>query len=385
MIGAAAARASKVLLIDDAPEIHALFSALLKTLPIELVHAHSGRDGLDAASAQRPALILLDYQMPDMDGMAVLTTLKRDAELASIPVMLVTGADDQKTVSEAFRLGAVDYIRKPVCAAEVKARISRELHSQALMSELSRRAYHDTLTGLPNRALLAEQIERAIERRRREPGHHFAVLFFDFDRFKNVNDSLGHDVGDKLLIEIAERFRRNLRGRDMVSRDGGGSTIARIGGDEFVVLLDGIASPRDAEAVADRLLKAFAQSYRLGEHEVFSSASVGIVTSELGHQTVDALLRDADTAMYEAKSAGKGRYAMFDRSMRMRVKRQLAIESALHQAIEQRQFELHYQPIICLTTGRVESVEDQGSTFTLQLPMGNSRDRLAGSGEAEAG
>src|SRR5690606_3421420 len=164
MIGAAAARASKVLLIDDAPEIHALFSALLKTLPIELVHAHSGRDGLDAASAQRPALILLDYQMPDMDGMAVLTTLKRDAELASIPVMLVTGADDQKTVSEAFRLGAVDYIRKPVCAAEVKARISRELHSQALMSELSRRAYHDTLTGLPNRALLAEQIERAIER-----------------------------------------------------------------------------------------------------------------------------------------------------------------------------------------------------------------------------
>src|SRR5690606_28421837 len=356
MIEAAARGISKVLLIDDAPEIHALFRAHLKALPIELVHAFSGTEGLDAASTHRPALILLDYQMPDMDGMTVLKTLKENADLASIPVMLVTGADDQKTVSEAFALGAADYIRKPVCAAEVKARVTRELHTQALMAELSRRAYHDTLTGLPNREFLVEQIERTIERKRRDPAYHFAVLFFDFDRFKNVNDSLGHEVGDSLLMEIAERFRCNLRSVGTVSLYES-STVARIGGDEFVVLLEGLSSPGDAESIAGRLLEAFAQGYQLGEHEAFSTASVGIVTSELGHATVAALLRDAATAMYEAKSTGTRRYAVFDRSMRMRVKRKLEIESALYQAIEQQQFVLHYQPIICLTTGRVESVE----------------------------
>lgn len=248
---------SKVLLIDDAPEMHALFRAHLRPLPIELLHAHSGREGLAIAMSQRPALILLDYQMPDMDGMAVLKTLKEDRRLAAISVMLVTAAEDQKTVSEAFRLGAADYIRKPVCPAEVKARVSRELHAQALMAELSLRAYHDTLTGLPNRAFLAEELERAIDRRRQEPDHAFAVLFFDFDRFKNVNDSLGHAVGDMLLKEIAERFRRNLHPDELAPPHCGSSMVARIGGDEFVVLLEGSDAASDAEAVADRLLEAF--------------------------------------------------------------------------------------------------------------------------------
>ncbi|HEY8519051.1 MAG TPA: EAL domain-containing protein [Gammaproteobacteria bacterium] len=347
---------SKVLLIDDAREIHALFRVHLKGLPLELLHAYSGREGLELAERDPPALILLDYHMPDMDGMAVLARLKDDPALAAIPVMLVTGTEDQETISRAFALGAADYVRKPVCAAEVKARVSRELHTQQLMRELTRRAYHDSLTGLPNRALLASHVQRAIERRRREPQHRFAVLFFDFDRFKNINDSLGHDVGDMLLKEVAVRFQRCVPSV-CAALGGVSSTVARLGGDEFVVLLDGLRQPQDAVKLAEELLKALSQSYRLGEHQVFSTASVGIVTSELGHETVDEVLRDADTALYAAKDAGKARFAVFDRSMRTRVQRRLAIENALHQAVEERQFFLLYQPIVSLTTGRMESVE----------------------------
>ncbi|HEX6999695.1 MAG TPA: EAL domain-containing protein [Gammaproteobacteria bacterium] len=348
---------AKVLLIDDAREIHALFRVHLKGLPVELLHAYSGREGLEIAQREPPALILLDYRMPDMDGMAVLARLKDDPALAAIPVMLVTATDDPETISRAFALGAADYVQKPVCAAEVKARVSRELHTQQLMSELRRRAYHDILTGLPNRALLANHLQRAIERRRREPGHRFAVLFFDFDRFKNINDSLGHDVGDMLLKEVAIRFERCVPSVCAGLGSGASSTVARLGGDEFVVLLDGLTDPQDAVKLAEELLKALSQSYRLGEHQVFSTASVGIVTSELGHETVDEVLRDADTALYAAKDAGKARFAVFDRSMRTRVQRRLEIENALHQAVEERQFFLLYQPIVSLTTGRLESVE----------------------------
>lgn len=216
---------------------------------------------------------------------------------------------------------------------------------QRAVGELEHQATHDGLTGLPNRSGLTERIEEAVRSCTGTP-RRAVLLFVDLDHLKPVNDSLGHAAGDILLRTVADRLVARV-----------GPRVTRFGGDEFVVLLEGLSSPGDAESIAGRLLEAFAQGYQLGEHEVFSTASVGIVTSELGHETVAALLRDADTAMYEAKSAGRGRYAVFDRSMRMRVKRKLEIESALYQAIEQQQFVLHYQPIICLTTGRVESVE----------------------------
>jgi len=182
-------------------------------------------------------------------------------------------------------------------------------------------------------------------------------MFLDFDRFKLINDGLGHDVGDALLCEIAKRLTSELRCGDGLSRPDSGTSAARMGGDEFVVMLEPIRHADDVLAVADRLLAALARPYRLGPHEVFSTASIGIVVACSDYERAEDLIRDADTAMYEAKRAGKARYAVFDEEMRKRVQRRHLLENELRRAIEGEQFTLAYQPIVSLETGRLKSVE----------------------------
>ncbi len=223
--------------------------------------------------------------------------------------------------------------------------------------ELQIAARTDRLTGLVNRSLLLDRLQQAIDRSRRMPDYRFAVLFLDFDRFKIINDSLGHESGDLLLREIADRLRSAVRTTDSISCDVDGNTVARIGGDEFVVILDAIRSSDDAVAVADRLLDVFSAPYRLGENEVSSTASIGIVTSDISAPNAEDLLRDADMAMYEAKASGKGRAVMFDRSMRERIQERMLIENELRRAISHDQLSLLYQPIISLETGALHSVE----------------------------
>lgn len=223
--------------------------------------------------------------------------------------------------------------------------------------ELRAAASTDKLTGLPNRALFLDRLQQAVLRAKRLPDYRFAVLFLDFDRFKIINDSLGHKSGDMLLQEAGVRLRSVVRTNDSLSRFATGNTTARLGGDEFVVLLDGIQQVADAQLVADRLLSALARPYHLGEHEVYSTASIGIVTSEIAADSAEDILRDADTAMYEAKLAGKGRYMVFDVSMRQRVQQRLVLENDLRRAVEHGQFFLEYQPIVSLETMEVESFE----------------------------
>ncbi|HZL89601.1 MAG TPA: EAL domain-containing protein [Pirellulaceae bacterium] len=222
--------------------------------------------------------------------------------------------------------------------------------------KLARAAMYDRLTGLPNRTLLLDRVQLALARARRS-GELFALMFLDFDRFKLINDGLGHDVGDALLCEIAVRLTRELRCGDSLSRSESGTSAARMGGDEFVVMIEPIAQAEDALAVADRLLAALSRPYRLGPHEVFSTASIGIVVARGDHDRAEDLIRDADTAMYEAKRAGKARYAVFDEEMRNRVQRRHLLENELRRAIEGEQFSLAFQPIVSLETGRLKSVE----------------------------
>jgi len=228
---------------------------------------------------------------------------------------------------------------------------------KAMETELRTAARTDKLTGLPNRALLSDRLQQALLRAARVPEYHFGVLFLDFDRFKTINDSLGHDVGDLLLQEIGRRLQTTVRSGDSLSRQAREHTTARLGGDEFVVLLDGIGSPNDATVVADRLLTALAQPYHLGAHTVYSTASIGIVTSDILAGNAHDLLRDADTAMYEAKLAGKGQYVVFDVAMRQRVQSRLNLETDLRPALDAGQLFLMYQPIVSLQNGQIESFE----------------------------
>ncbi len=223
--------------------------------------------------------------------------------------------------------------------------VTRQKHAEAA---LIKQAQHDKLTGLPNRALLTEVLRSAIARSKRNNGYKFAVLFLDFDRFKVINDSLGHEYGDMLLINIAQQLRVELRTVD---------TAARLGGDEFVVLLDGIDGLSGAIDVAERLLKTFGTPHSLAGHDVMSTASIGIVTSDGGYTKPDEIIRDADTAMYQAKAAGKARYVVFDEQMYAEALQRLNLEKAMRKAIALGQMWVAYQPILSLEDGALRGFE----------------------------
>lgn len=214
----------------------------------------------------------------------------------------------------------------------------------------------DPLTGLPNRILFLDRLGRSIERGRRH-GDAFAVLFLDLDRFKLVNDSLGHLVGDRLLMAITDRLERSVRTADTVARVGAEHTIARLGGDEFTILLENIKHVSDAVRVAERIQENLRLPFKLDGHELFMSASIGIATSETGYDEPQDLLRDADTAMYRAKALGKARCEVFDAEMRDQAVARLALETDLRRAVERQEFELHYQPIVSFKTGMLAGFE----------------------------
>ncbi|MDQ3586402.1 MAG: PAS domain S-box protein, partial [Acidobacteriota bacterium] len=228
--------------------------------------------------------------------------------------------------------------------------VARDITERKVAAERLRHdAYHDALTGLPNRLLLADHLRLAIERAKRYPAHLFAVLFMDIDRFKNINDSLGHTVGDELLIAIAGRLEKCLRP---------GDTVARLGGDEFTILLDGISGIADAIRVAERVQLELMMPFSLGGgRDVFTTASVGIASSALGYERPEDILRDADAAMYRAKMLGKARHAIFDKSMHERALTALQLESDMRRAIEREEFRIEYQPIISLQTGQLSGFE----------------------------
>jgi diguanylate cyclase (GGDEF)-like protein/PAS domain S-box-containing protein len=223
--------------------------------------------------------------------------------------------------------------------------------------KLIRSAKMDQLTGLPNRTLFLDRLQQQVLRGRRSGNHNYAVMFLDFDRFKIVNDSLGHDAGDELLMQIAGRLREHIRSADSVACTSTGHTTARLGGDEFVILLTDLRDADDARVVSERLLVKLAVPYQIGKHEVYSTASIGIVVGSPNYARAEELVRDADTAMYEAKRNGKSRYVLFDNSMHDRVRRRMKLESELHRAIAENQLFLAYQPIYDLQTGDLRSVE----------------------------
>ncbi|MBV9960311.1 MAG: EAL domain-containing protein [Acidobacteria bacterium] len=209
-------------------------------------------------------------------------------------------------------------------------------------------AFHDALTGLPNRALFMDHLQLATERAKRREDYHFAVLFMDLDRFKNINDGLGHMAGDQLLISIARRLEKCLRP---------GDTIARLGGDEFTILLEEISDVTEATLIANRMQQEMALPFNLAGHEVYMTVSIGVAPSMTGYTKPQDILRDADTAMYYAKSNGKARYEMFDQEMHAQAVDLLRLETDLRRAIDRQEFRLHYQPIVSLSTGRITGFE----------------------------
>jgi diguanylate cyclase (GGDEF)-like protein/PAS domain S-box-containing protein len=239
----------------------------------------------------------------------------------------------------------------------VRGRDGQAVRMAGSLTDITADKVADPLTRLPNRVLFLDRLGRALERAKRDRDLRFAVLFLDLDRFKVINDNLGHLFGDELLITVARRLEASLRGADTVARLPSQSTVARLGGDEFTVLLDDIQDVSKAVAVAERIQQELAVPFLLNGTEVFISASIGITVGPAGYSQAEELLRDADAAMYVAKAAGKARCEVFDSAMRERALARLQMENDLRRAIERREFCLHYQPILALEPPRLVGFE----------------------------
>jgi PAS domain S-box-containing protein len=227
---------------------------------------------------------------------------------------------------------------------------------------LAHNAFHDGLTNLPNRALFIERLQRAFALGKRHRDYKFAVLFIDIDEFKVFNDSLGHTIGDELLVQIGQRLTNSLRELDTIARPDPGKslpddTLAKLGGDEYTVLLEDIRNPSDAIRVAERLQSRLAAVFSVHGYEVVVTASIGIALSNAQYQHGQDLLRDANIAMYRAKHAGKARCEVFDTAMHATAVRRLELETELRKGLELGEFRTHYQPIVSLHTGRITGFE----------------------------
>ena len=371
---------ANILIVDDTSANVKLLSSLLAEKGYKVRGAISGEMALRAVKQIPPELILLDVKMPNMDGYEVCSRLKQNPASRNIPIIFLSALTDTRDKQKAFELGGQDYITKPFQLAEVLMRVENQLRLQAAQNRirqlndeleakvknrtaeleqeikehkatqanLRKMAFHDSLTGLPNRSLFLELLAHSMERSKRRENYLFAVLFLDCDRFKLVNDSLGHSVGDLVLKELAHRLQSCLRTVD---------TIARLGGDEFIILLEDLEKTDDAIIVAERLIQEFRTPFYVNQRRLFLGASIGIVLNTKYYQVPEMILRDADTAMYKAKESGKNCYQIFQPEMHRQAQQVLQLETDLRIALESEQFLLHYQPIISLPTNSIKGFE----------------------------
>lgn len=273
---------------------------------------------------------------------------------------LKTIIEDNKPIQKNYQVGEEGrwYLVAMVSLADgIAVTFLDNTEAQRKGQQLKHIAYHDELTGLPNRKALIEHVDSSLQRCRRTKGHHSALLFLDFDRFKNVNDTLGHEAGDQLLIGIAKRLNENLRDGDAFSSSAGACLPARLGGDEFVVLLDGIHGKEDVLIVARRLLNVFKQPHRIAGQDVVSTASIGIAINHGEYENAEDILRDADSALYIAKQNGKARYVLFDQDMQDKLIKRIRLEQDLQHALNRNELSLVYEPIMDLQTGKPAGFE----------------------------
>jgi diguanylate cyclase (GGDEF)-like protein/PAS domain S-box-containing protein len=467
---------NSLLLVDDNEMNRDLLARRLERAGFQVTIAEDGNKALEVVRREPPDLVLLDVDMPGLDGFQVLEILRETYSAAQLPVIMVTAMTGSEEVVRALRMGACDYVTKPVDFPVALARINIQLERKQAVTALreseeryalaargsndglwdldlrkkeiyfsprwktmlgweeseigkdpdewfgrvhpddldhlkadiqahldgqtphleseyrirhrdesfrwmlgrglavrdaSGKAYRmagsqtditlgkvaDALTGLPNRILFLDQLSRCLERARRHRDYCFAVIFLDLDGFKLVNDSLGHVVGDQLLISIARRLEQNLRSVDLVARLGVGHKVARLGGDEFTVLVDNIRNSHDAAAVAERIKTELMRPFVVRGHEIFTSSSMGIALSNPGYEQAEELVRDADTAMYRAKMRGKACYEIFDAEMRASIVARLQLETDLRGALERNEFRVHYQPVVHLRTAQIVGFE----------------------------
>ena len=344
---------STILIVDDELISRYTVEALLAAEGYNLVFAKNGKEALEKAREFIPDLMLLDVMMPDMDGFEVCQHLRNDKRLAELPIVIVTALDDRDSRLRGLEVGADDFMSKPFDRAELRARIrtitrlNRYRRLVETQEELFRLANYDTLTGLPNRNLLTERL-RQLERASRFQ-QYIAVLALDLDGFQIINDSLGHEIGDKMLCEVAQRLTVSSTG----------FTVARLTGDEFIIVMEGAANfIKDVSYMAQRLLDDVSLPISFDDHEIVITATIGISVYPNDGEKAPILLKNADTALARAKAVGNSNtYQFFTASMNKAALERLILENQLRKVLVNNELRVYYQPQIELSTGQFIGME----------------------------
>src|SRR5581483_5496665 len=337
-----AMRRPSVLVVDDDAFARAVVSRRVAEFA-DVVEAEDGVEALARLQAAAFDLIVVDLEMPNFNGLDLIRCVRGHPNLRHIPIIVLTANETRSALESALTAGATSFLLKPLNWSLFGEHIG---HLLELAYRAGHLALHDMLTGLPNRMLLKERLEQALARARH--GETVATHILDLDRFKDVNDTLGHPVGDKLLRKVAERLRRLVRETD---------TIARLGGDEFAVVQAPLAAAGDAVALGVRIIDAVSQPYDIDGQQVVVGASVGIALSPGDAASPERLMRNADLALYQAKGAGRGTYRLFEPQMDAQMQARRTMESDLRRALAEGQFELHYQPVVNPQTNEINGFE----------------------------
>ncbi len=339
-------RGHRILIADDDRTMRLALADMLRRDGYRVTEVEHGAAAMAAVERVTPDLILLDGMMPQFDGFEVCEHLRQRPNFGTTPILIVTALEDKESIDRALSVGATDYVSKPVHFPVLRQRVARLLEASHARRHAEHLAYHDSLTGLPNRALLIERLESLIERARhaRRPA---ALLCFGIDRFKMINESLGHDTGDLLLKALADRMVGCVRDNDLV---------ARLGGDEFGIMLDGVGDGSAPARVAEKIVRVVSQPFVFMEKEIFVKSSIGIALFPADGSSHAALLQHADTAMFRAKEQGGG-FVFYESGMETAVTERLDMEARLKRAIEREELVLHYQPTVDAKSGKLCGME----------------------------
>ncbi|HEV8018154.1 MAG TPA: EAL domain-containing protein [Steroidobacteraceae bacterium] len=327
----------RVVVADDDGTLREIATAMLESAGFEAEAVAGGDAAVAACAARMPDLVLLDVEMPDGNGYQACSGIRALPNGREVPIVMVTGFDDAGSINLAYDAGATDFVVKPINWALLAHRIRYVLRGARAQAHIQRLAYFDTLTALPNREWIGEYLSRSLsEAGQRE--RSVALLFVDLDQFKRINDTLGHETGDALLRQVAARLSSAL------AYAGADAQLARVGGDEFIVVLTGRAGVAEAEQAAQRVQAALGTPFVQGGYELVVTASIGIALFPEHGQDAQALLKNADLAMYEAKASGRNQFRLYTSAVNARAVKRLSLEMELRRAFDNQQLEVYYQP-----------------------------------------
>ncbi len=357
---------SLILVVDDDLPTRLLIRASLEKEGFRVTEAKNGSIAVTVFEQLKPDAILLDVMMPLLDGFDTCRAIRKLPAGEHTPILMVTGLDDIDSIHRSFNAGATDFISKPINGAIVSYKVKYMLRASSAFhdvidnqKQIQKLAFFDHLTGLPNRTMFSDTLEAAIADSK-ENETQLAVLFMDLDRFKTINDTLGHHAGDILLKSVAERIGSCIRATDLFSLQKDNyakSYISRQGGDEFTVMLPRLKDPENAGRIARRINEALAKSFQIEVHEVYISASIGISIFPIDGSDAETLMKHADLAMYHAKDKGKNGFQFYKKALNIKAIARFGFENDVRKAVAAEEFTLYYQPQVSLADGTIIAAE----------------------------